>query len=113
VLAIETIHSVNGSGRAIAEVRYFLSSCSGDPAVLVAAIRRHWTIENNLHWILDVIFREDDSRVRDRVAARNLALLRKIAINRVAADRATRTSIRGRCKKAAWNDTYMHRLIFG
>jgi hypothetical protein len=51
--------------------------------------------------------------VRDRGAARNLALLRKIAINRVAADRATRTSIRGRCKKAAWNDTYMHRLIFG
>jgi predicted transposase YbfD/YdcC len=112
VLAIETIRSVNGSGRTEAEVRYFLSSCSEDPAVLVAAIRRHWTIENNLHWVLDVTFREDDSRVRERTAARNLAVLRKIALNLLAADQATRTSVRGRRKKAAWNDAYMHRLIF-
>src|SRR3954449_12022030 len=40
-----------------------------------------WTIENGLHWVLDVTFREDDSRVRDRTAARNLAILRKVAIN--------------------------------
>jgi predicted transposase YbfD/YdcC len=112
VLAIETIRSVNGSGRIEAEVRYFLSSCSDDPAMLVTAIRRHWSIENNLHWVLDVTFREDDSRVRERTAARNLAVLRKIALNLLAADRATRTSVRGRRKKAAWNDAYMHRLIF-
>ena len=67
---------------------------------------------HNLHWVLDVTFREDDSRVRDRTAARNLAVLRKIALNLLAADRATRTSVRGRRKKAAWNDAYMHRLIF-
>ena len=73
VLAIETIRSVNGSGRTEAEVRYVLSSCPDDPAVLVTAIRRHWSIENNLHWVLDVTFREDDSRVRERTAARNLA----------------------------------------
>ena len=113
VLAIETIRSVNGSGRIEAEVRYFLSSCSDDPAVLVTAIRRHWSIENNLLWVLDVTFREDDSRVRERTAARNLAVLRKIALNLLAADQATRTSVRGRRKKAAWNDAYMHRLIFG
>ena len=120
VLAIETIRSVNGSGRTEAEVRYFLSSCSDDPAVLVAAIRRHWSIEcptgtrsvNNLHWVLDVTFREDDNRVRSRTAARDLAVLRKITLNLVAADQATRTSVRGRRKKAAWNDAYMHRLIF-
>src|SRR5512144_600218 len=113
VLAIETIRNVNSSGRTEAEVRYFLSSCSDDPAVLVTAIRRHRSIENTLHWVLDVTFREDDSRVRDRTAARNLAVLRKIALNLLAADRATRTSVRGRRKKAAWNDAYMHRLIFG
>jgi hypothetical protein len=50
--------------------------------------------------------------VRARTAARNLAVLRKIALNLLAADRATRTSVRGRRKKAAWNDAYMHRLIF-
>src|SRR3712207_8191949 len=80
-------------------------------SVLVQAIRRHWSVENALHWVLNVIFREDDSRVRDRTAARNLALLRKIALNLVARDRSSRTSLRGRRKKAAWNDTYMLQII--
>ena len=91
--------------------RYFLTSCEDGPAVLAPAIRRHWSIENALHWVLDVTFREDDSRVRDRTAARNLALLRKIALNLVAADRGRQTSLRGRRKKAAWNDDYMLRII--
>ena len=83
VLAVETIRGVNGTGKVEAELRYFLTSCGDDPAVLARAIRRHWAIENALHWVLDVTFREDDSRVRDRTAARNLALLRKIALNLV------------------------------
>jgi predicted transposase YbfD/YdcC len=111
VLAIETIRSVNGPGPVEAEIRYFLTSCNDDPAVLVRAIRRHWSVENALHWVLDVTFREDDSRVRDRTAARNFALLRKIALNLVARDRGTQTSLRGRRKKAAWNDGYMLRII--
>src|SRR3954465_11012526 len=111
LLAVETIRSVNGTDKTEAEIRYFLSSCDDDPAVLAQAIRRHWSIENALHWVLDVTFREDDSRVRDRTAARNLALLRKIAINLVAADRSSQTSLRGRRKKAAWNDDYILRII--
>jgi predicted transposase YbfD/YdcC len=75
VLAVEAIRGVTGTGKIEAEIRYFLTSCGDDPAVLVQAIRRHWSIENALHWLLDVTFREDDSRVRDRTAARNLALL--------------------------------------
>src|SRR5688500_17196490 len=70
VLAVETIRGVNGTGKVEAEIRYFLTSCGDDPAVLVRAIRRHWSVENALHWVLDVIFREDNSRVRDRTAAR-------------------------------------------
>jgi predicted transposase YbfD/YdcC len=89
VLAVETIRGVHGTGKTGAEVRYFLTSCGDDPAVLVRAIRRHWSIENALHWVLDVTFREDDSRVRDRTAARNLALLRRIALNLVAGDRSS------------------------
>jgi predicted transposase YbfD/YdcC len=111
LLAVETIRSVNGTGKTEAEIRYFLTSCDDDPAVLAQAIRRHWSIENSLHWVLDVSFREDDSRVRHRTAARNLALLRKIALNLVAADRNRQTSLRGRRKKAAWNDEYMLRII--
>src|ERR671912_129469 len=111
VLAMETIRGVHGTGKAGAEVRYVLTSCGDDPAVLVRAIRRHWSIENALHWVLDVTFREDDSRVRDRTAARNFALVRKIALNLVAKDRGSRTSVRGRRKKAAWNDDYMRQII--
>jgi len=92
---------------------YFLTSCGDDPAVLIQAIRWHWSIENALHWVLDVTFREDDSRVRDRTAARNLALLRKIALNLVARDRRGRASRRGRRKIVTWNDDYMLQIITG
>jgi predicted transposase YbfD/YdcC len=111
VLAVETIRGVHGAGKAEAEIRYFLTSCGDDPSVLVQAIRRHWSIENALHWVLDVTFREDDSRVRDRTAARNLALLRRIALNLLGGDRSGQSSLRGRRKKAAWNDDYMLRII--
>jgi predicted transposase YbfD/YdcC len=113
VLAAETIRGVTGTGTVEAEVRSFLTSCGDDPAILVQAIRRHWSVENALHWVLDVTFREDDSRVRDRTAARNLALLRKIALNLIARDRCGRASLRGRRKMAAWNDDYMLRIIAG
>jgi predicted transposase YbfD/YdcC len=113
VLAVETIRGVNGTSKVEAEIRYFLSSCRDDPAVLARAIRAHWGIENALHWVLDVTFREDDSRVRDRRAARNLAVLRRIAVNLVGRDRSAKASVRARRKKAAWNDDYMLQLLAG
>jgi len=109
VLAVETIRGANGCGKV--EIRYFLSSCGDDPSVLVQAIRRHWSIENGGH--LDVTFREDDSRVRDRIATRNLAILRKIAIDLISRNRTPRISIRARRKQAAWNDEYMLALLTG
>ena len=111
VLAVEAIRSVNGSDQVEAEIRYFLSSFAGDPSILAQAIRRHWSIENNLHWVLDVTFREDDCRIRDAIAARNFALLRKIAINLLTQDRSTKASLRGKRKKAAWDDNYMLQLL--
>jgi predicted transposase YbfD/YdcC len=113
VLAVETIRGINGSGKVGTETRYFLSSFAHDPQELAQAIRRHWSIENNLHWVLDVTFREDDCRVRDPTAARNLALLRKIAINLTRQDHSTNTSLRAKRKKAAWDDRYMQQLLQG
>jgi predicted transposase YbfD/YdcC len=114
VLAVESIRSVNSAPTKVeSEIRYFLSSCPDDPATLGKAIRSHWAIENTLHWVLDVTFREDDSRVRDRTATRNLALLRKIALNIVGRDRTSKASVRARRKKAAWNDSYMLKLLAG
>lgn len=111
VLAVETIRSVKGSGVTKAEVRYFLSNCSDEPAVLADAIRRHWSFENSLHWVLDVTFRKDDSRIGDRVAVQNMALLRKIAINLVRSDKSSRDSLGARRKMAAWNDTCMMKIL--
>src|SRR3954468_15784580 len=99
VLAVETLRGVPGTGTVAADIRYFLTSCRDDPVVLVRAIRRHWSVENALHWVLDVTFREDDSRVRDQTATRNFALVRKIALNLIARDRSTQESLRGRRKK--------------
>ena len=101
VLAVESIRSVNSAPTKVeSEIRYLLTSCTDDPAILGQAIRSHWTVENALHWVLDVTFREDDSRVRDRTAARNLALLRKVALNIVSRDQTTKASVRARRKKA-------------
>jgi|SRR5689334_3132678 len=88
-----------------------LTSCGDDPAVLVRAVRRHWSVENALHWVIDVTFREDDSRVRDHHAARNFAILHKIALNLVSRDRSAKVSVRAKRKKAAWNDRYMLQLL--
>ena len=108
---MKTIREANGSGKVEAEIRYFLSSSGDYPSVLVQAIRRHWSIENGGH--LDVTFREDDSRVRDRIATRNLAILRKIAIDLISRNRTPRISMRARRKQVAWNDEYMLALLTG
>ena len=113
VLAVESIRSVNSAPKVESESRCFLSSCADDPAVLGQAIRTHWSVESKLHWVLDTTFREDDGRVRDRRAARNLAALRKSALNLVGRDRSTKASVRAKPKKAAWNDDYMLQLLAG
>ncbi|OGX82158.1 hypothetical protein BEN49_14425 [Hymenobacter coccineus] len=79
IIAVETIRHAPHQPGTHAEIRYYLTSCSDAPAVLIEAIRRHWAIENSLHWVLDVVFREDDARSRDRVATRSFAVLRKLA----------------------------------
>lgn len=111
MLAVESIRSLNGSTKVEAQIRYFLSSDAGDPQRLVQAIRRHWSIENRLHWVLDVTFGEDQSRVRDERAARNLALLRKIAINLLNHEQAGKGTLRAKRKKAAWDDNYMMQVL--
>jgi predicted transposase YbfD/YdcC len=104
VVAVESIRSINDSRKIDTEIRYFLSSCKDSAEVLAKAIRQHWAIENSLHWVLDVTFREDDCRVRDRTAVRNFALLRKIAINLVRRHHNSKSSLRGRRKSAGWNN---------
>jgi predicted transposase YbfD/YdcC len=113
VLAVETIRGIPGRGKVTAEIRHYLSSAALSPEALAVAIRNHWRVENGLHWVLDVVFREDASRVRERNAARNLALLRKVALNLVRADGSLKASLRGKRKYAGWDDAFMASLIAG
>ena len=110
VLAVESIRRVTGEAKVQTQVRYFLTSAIDDPALLAQAIRRHWAIENNLHWVLDVTFGEDQSRVRERNAVCNWAVLRKMALNLLARDPA-KISLKAKRKKAAWNNDYMAQLL--
>jgi predicted transposase YbfD/YdcC len=113
VVAIETIRRVAHSDETQADIRYYLTSCDDAPEVLIQAVRRHWAIENSLHWVLDVTFREDDARSRDKVATRSFALLRKMALNIVRKDKSNKFSLRGRRQNAGWNNDYMAQLLFG
>ncbi len=113
VLAVESIRSINGSGKTETDLRYFLSSSSDQPERLAKALRRHWEIENSVHWVLDVIFNEDHCRIRDRNAVQNFSLLRKIAINLVRRHHTSKASLTGRRKMAAWDNRYMEQVLTG
>jgi len=73
-------------------------------------VRLHWRIENALHWVLDVTFREDDQRSRKDMAPQNLAALGRIAFN-LARLEPSKGSMRGKLKRAAWDPRYLEKLI--
>jgi predicted transposase YbfD/YdcC len=93
------------------ETRYYISSLAGDPQRLNTIVRTHWTIENQLHWLLDVAFREDDSRVRRGHAAENLAVLRHIALNLLKQELTAKLSIHNKRLQAAWDNLYLLKIL--
>ena len=92
------------------DTRYFISSATLSANRAAAVVRGHWAIENSLHWTLDVIFNDDQSRVRKGHGAKNMAVVRHFAINLVRHANDKR-SIKLRRKKAAWDTKYLARLI--
>lgn len=95
------------------ERRYYLSSLPPDAALLGQAIRGHWGVENRLHWVLDVQFREDASTVRVGDGAHTFAVLRHLALNLLRQDRSVRGSLATKRFRAALDDTYLQRLLAG
>lgn len=94
------------------ERRYFISSLPADDAVrLASVVRTHWAVENDLHWSLDVAFREDESRVRERHAQENMAMMRRLALSLLKQDTRTKAGIAGRRKKAGWDHDYLLALL--
>ena len=90
--------------------RYYLSSMALDAATFARAVRAHWGIENRLHWVLDVVFRDDLARLRTRHGPENMATIRHMAVNLVR-DAHGQHSLKVRRKKAAWNNDYLETLL--
>ncbi len=93
------------------ETRYYISSPESDAHRFLRATRSHWGIENRVRWILDVSFREDESRVRTGNAPENLAIVRHMALNLLRQDRTSKTSIKAKRKLAGWDNDYLLSIL--
>jgi predicted transposase YbfD/YdcC len=77
------------------------------------SVRSHWGIENSLHWVLDLAFREDESRVRRGYAAENLAVLRHLTLNVLRREKTAQVGVHAKRLKAGWDHAYLHRILDG
>jgi predicted transposase YbfD/YdcC len=93
------------------ERRYYLLSLSLEAMQLAVAVRGHWGIENQLHWILDVGFREDQSRATQGYCAENLAVIRHLAVNLSSQEKSAKGGTRAKRLKAGWDDRYLTKLL--
>ena len=98
-------------GNVSSQTRYYISSLPGDAERMLEAVRGHWEVENSVHWILDVSFREDDSRVRNGNGAENLAALRRMALNMLKRENTLRVGIAAKRKKAGWDTQYLLKVL--
>lgn len=93
------------------ELRYYLSSLAPNAARATKAVREHWGVENSLHWVLDVAFREDDSRVRVGNAPENLALVRKITHNLLQQEKTLKRGVKTKRLMAGWDEAYLLNVL--
>lgn len=101
----------NSTGTASVERRYYISSLPAKAAMLSKTVRAHWGIENSMHWVLDVAFREDACRIRVGEAAQNFAILRRIALNLLKNETTTKLGVANKRLKAGWNVDYLAKLL--
>lgn len=98
-------------GKTSVETRYFITSWRASARDCLRHIREHWQIENGLHWVLDIAFREDESRVRKDHAPQNLATLRHIALNLLKQERSIKVGIAAKRKIAGWDNDYLFKVL--
>lgn len=93
------------------EHRFYISSAPSDAQRLGSAIRQHWGIENQVHWVLDVVFADDQSRLRIDHSAHNMAIIRHIVLNMLRQETSLKTSLRQKRLRAGWDDTYVLKVL--
>lgn len=111
IIMIESERTVGSAETSVERRYYYWSSHIVDAKIFGEMIRGHWGIENQLHWCLDVGFREDESRIRTDHGPENIALLRKIAMNLAKNERTHKKGIQAKRKLAAWSDAYLLKLL--
>jgi predicted transposase YbfD/YdcC len=110
VVTIVRVVTCQATGAVSTEGSYFISSLPPKARQIGAAIRGHWSIENGLHWVLDVVFREDARRLYDRTAAENGAFLNRLALSLLRGD-PSKDSLKVKRKRAGWNMSYLAKLL--
>ena len=106
---IESERSLNGE--TTLEQRYYILSLPNDARTFGTSVRAHWGIENVVHWVLDVAFREDMSRIRMEHGPENFALLRHVALNLLQHEQSFKGSIKTKRLKAGWNNAYLTKVL--
>lgn len=99
------------AGETTTETRLYISSAANNAERLANAIRSHWGVENQLHWILDVVFADDDSRARIDHSAHNLVIIRQIVLNMLRQETSLKTSLRQKRLRAGWDDAYALKVL--
>jgi predicted transposase YbfD/YdcC len=108
--AVECEREANG--KTTIERRYFISSLDGrDAAAIAKAVRNHWRIENKLHWVLDMAFAEDRSRIRKGHGAENVSRLRRIALNLLKQETTHKRGIKTKRLRAGWDEQYLCQVL--
>lgn len=111
LVRIEAERFHKATGKTEQETRYYISSLCPDATRLNQLVRQHWSIENKLHWVLDVAFGEDLSRKRAGHAAQNFSLLNRIALNLLQQETTLKRGVKGKRLKAAWDPAYLLKLL--
>jgi predicted transposase YbfD/YdcC len=111
IIAVERHRTANGKGTV--DTSYYVSSLSPRHKLIGHYIRQHWRIENSQHYILDVVFNEDASRIAMEDAVENMALFRRFVMNIVKQSDCGAPSQRNKLKRASWDDNYRAQLFFG
>jgi predicted transposase YbfD/YdcC len=111
VIRIKSKREILSTEKTTEETRYYISSKAFSASEALESVRSHWSIENNLHWILDVAFREDESRMSVGDSDQNFALIRKIVLNLLAMNKSIKMSVQRKRLKASRNDTFREQLL--
>lgn len=108
---VDRERTVNGEETSL-ERSYYISSLEAEAKQLGRSIRSHWSIENSLHWVLDIAFSEDNSRIRKDYGPENMATLRHIALNLLKANKSVKVGIKSKRKNAGWNESYLLEVLY-